>query len=103
MKEGLVSRFNDTFLETSTEMLRAIAHPIRLTIIDLLYTNEKLSVTEIYEALKIEQAIASHHLRILKDKKVVSVRRVGKKSYYFLRSEDFYTIVTALEILIQNK
>lgn len=99
MKESLESRFDADFLEIGTEVLRAIAHPIRLTIIDLLYKNEKLSVTEIYEALNIEQAIASHHLRILKDKRVVAARREGKKSYYYLRSADFYKIIMALEAL----
>lgn len=97
MKESLQSRFNADFLEIGTEVLRAIAHPIRLTIIDLLYKNDKLSVTEIYEALNIEQAIASHHLRILKDKRVVAARREGKKSYYYLRSEGFHKIILALE------
>lgn len=99
MKESLQSRFNADFLEMGTEVLRAIAHPIRLTIIDLLYKNDKLSVTEIYEALNIEQAIASHHLRILKDKRVVAARREGKKSYYYLRSEGFHKIILALESL----
>ena len=97
MKESLQSRFNADFLEIGTEVLRAIAHPIRLTIIDLLYKNDKLSVTEIYEALNIEQAIASHHLRILKDKRVVAARREGKKSYYYLLSEGFHKIILALE------
>lgn len=99
MKERLHSRYDVEFLETGTEVLRAIAHPIRLTIIDLLFRHEKLSVTEIYEALSIEQAIASHHLRILKDKKVVAARRDGKKSYYYLCSNDFYKIIDALETL----
>lgn len=99
MKESLQSRFDGEFLETTTEVLRAIAHPIRLTIIDLLFKHEKLSVTEIYETLNIEQAIASHHLRILKDKRVVAAKREGKKSYYYLRSNNFHQIVTALEDL----
>jgi DNA-binding transcriptional ArsR family regulator len=102
MKESLQSRYDADFLETGTEVLRAIAHPIRLTIIDLLYRNEKLSVTEIYEALVIEQAIASHHLRILKDKGVVSARRDGKKSYYYLCSNDYHKIIEALETLFMN-
>lgn len=102
MKESLQSRFELDFLEVGTEVLRAIAHPIRLTIIDLLFKNDKLSVTEIYEALNIEQAIASHHLRILKDKRVVAARREGKKSYYYLRSPDFHQIILALETLFSK-
>jgi len=99
MKGELESRFNADFLEVGTEVLRAIAHPIRLTIIDLLHEQKRLSVTEIYESLEIEQAIASHHLRILKDKKVVVAKRDGKKSYYSLCDDEFYIIVKTLEKL----
>lgn len=97
MKSKFISRFDETFLTTSTEMLRAIAHPIRLAIIDVLHKGEEMTVTEIYEALQIEQAIASHHLRILKDKKVVASKRDGKNSYYSLRSDDFANILAVLE------
>lgn len=97
MKNTFTSRFEQTFLDISTEVLRAIAHPIRIAIIDLLAQKGDLTVTEIYEALQIEQAIASHHLRILKDKKVVLSERQGKNSYYSLRSKDFSTILSVLE------
>ena len=52
-------------LETAASKLRAMAHPMRIAIIDLLTDNKKLTVTEIYENLNIEQASASHHLNIL--------------------------------------
>ncbi len=92
------THFKIEFLDNATETLRAVAHPIRLTIIDLLSKNGELSVTEIHERLDIEQAIASHHLRILKNKRVVRVNRVGKNSYYDLLHPDFQEIV---EILIR--
>ena len=84
------------FLEQSTEILRAVAHPMRLAIIDLLHDGKQLSVTEIYETLELEQAVASHHLRILKDRDVVQVRRDGKSSLYSLTNEDFYRIYEIL-------
>ncbi len=90
------THFNIGFLETATETLRAIAHPIRIAIIDLLHKQQSMSVTEIYEKLKIEQAIASHHLRILKDKKIVSVKRDGKNSFYFLANPHFYKVVETM-------
>ena len=55
-------------LESASEMLKAIAHPIRISIVNLLEGNKKLSVTEIFQLLNIEQAVASHHLSILKIK-----------------------------------
>ncbi len=90
------THFDEAFLEASTETLRAIAHPIRIAIIDLLHTHQKLSVTEIFKKLKIEQAIASHHLRILKNQDVVDVRRDGKNSYYALSKPEFYEILQTL-------
>ena len=80
-------------LRESSETLRAIAHPLRLRIIELLFENKQLSVTEIHEALDVEQAVASHHLRILKNKKVVDLERDGKNSLYFLINPAFYDIV----------
>ena len=94
------SRFEIDFLETSSEILRAIAHPIRIAIVDLLRAHPKLSVTEIHERLSIEQAIASHHLRILKDKKVLASKREGKNTFYFLKDAGFSEIVQTLEGLI---
>lgn len=90
------THFDETFLETSTEILRAIAHPIRIAMVDLLHTHQRLSVTEIFKKLKIEQAIASHHLRILKNQDVVDVQRDGKNSYYALCKPEFYEIVQTL-------
>jgi DNA-binding transcriptional ArsR family regulator len=88
------------FLEESTETMRAIAHPIRIAIIDLLHRKGKMSVTEIYESLDIEQAVASHHLRILKSRNVVSVQRDQKFSYYSLSDPGFFEIVQILGKLI---
>ncbi len=87
------THFNIKFLENATETLRAIAHPMRIAIVELLHRNHSMSVTEIYEQLEIEQAIASHHLRILKNKQVVQVSRQGKNSFYSLENEDFHTII----------
>ena len=67
-----------TKLEMAASKLRAIAHPMRIAIIDLLNEKPKMSVTEIYSKLDIEQASASHHLNILKNKGVLISKREGK-------------------------
>lgn len=90
------THFNIEFLENSTETLRAIAHPIRIAIIDMLHKRKQMTVTEIFEQLDIEQAIASHHLRILKTRDVVDVKRDGKNSIYYLTSVEYYTIIETL-------
>ena len=90
------THFDLQFLENATETLRAMAHPARLAIVDLLSKNEELSVTEIYEQLQIEQAVASHHLRILKNKQVVRVKRDGKNSLYALNQKEFASIIDVM-------
>ena len=86
-----------TKLELAASKLRAIAHPMRIAIIELLDENEKLSVTEIYSKLKIEQASASHHLNILKNKGVLASKRDGKKIYYSLKSSTLKEIIKCID------
>ena len=79
---------NEQTLETFTlaaEMLKAMAPPMRINIVSFLEDNQKLTVTEIYEHLGIEQAVTSHHLGILKSKGVLTSIREGKNTYYFLK------------------
>ena len=93
------TKFDEDFLEDASETLRVMAHPIRLAIIEILHRNGEQSVTKIYQALDIEQAVASHHLRIMKSKKVVTVRREGQHSIYALKDEDYCTIVALMHKL----
>ena len=84
-------------LEKAATMLKVMAHPIRLAIIDLLGVNSKMNVTEIYEALSIEQAAASHHLTLLKSKGLLSSERDGKNCVYFLKHDRITQIVSCIE------
>ena len=84
---------NISKLELAASKLRAISHPMRIAIIELLANGENLSVTEIYEALNIEQATASHHLNILKNKDVLVSKREGKKIFYSIKNMTLTEII----------
>ena len=83
-------------LELAASKLRAIAHPMRIAIIDLLTVNSKMTVTEIYEHLNIEQASASHHLNILKSKGLLNSKRDGKMIYYSLKFEHLTEVIDCI-------
>ncbi|PKQ63526.1 transcriptional regulator [Labilibaculum filiforme] len=83
-------------LEQAANMLKAIAHPMRIAILGYLEDGKKLTVTEIHELLKIEQSTTSHHLGILKDKGVLSSSREGKNTYYFLKHCSLSNIVDCI-------
>lgn len=80
-------------LEEAANMLKAIAHPLRISILNHLEGGKKLSVTEIHELLDIEQSTASHHLGILKDKGVLCSKREGKNTFYYLKDKKLSNIV----------
>lgn len=63
-------------------IFRAINHPLRLKILDMLHQQQKLTVTELYKGLKIEQAVVSQHLAILRRAGFVLTKRQGRQIYY---------------------
>ena len=87
---------NPESLERAANMLKAIAHPVRISIVGCLDDGKKKTVTEIHKQLGIEQATASHHLGILKDKGVLSSKREGKNTMYFLKHENLKTILSCI-------
>jgi DNA-binding transcriptional ArsR family regulator len=67
-------------------MLKAMAHPERLAIMNLMCMEKKdrLTVKCIYERLGLQQPIVSRHLNILKHAGVIKRQQEGQKVYYSL-------------------
>jgi DNA-binding transcriptional ArsR family regulator len=66
-----------------SELLKVISDPTRLRILCALFGGEKC-VHEVEEGLAISQPLASHHLRALREARLVQVRHEGTWSYYSL-------------------
>jgi len=88
--------FDLEHLEKAANRLKAMAHPLRIAIIEMLDTNGPLSVSAIFANLDIEQASASHHLNILKNRGILKSERIGKKIIYSLNNEIIGEIVQCL-------
>ncbi len=84
-------------LEKTGSRLYSLTHPMRIAIIELLLAKEKLSVTEIYKHLKIEQSPCSIHLKILKETGVLTSRRDGKKIMYSVNQKNLKKIIECVE------
>ena len=91
-----LKEINPETLEKAANMLKAMAHPIRFSIVGLLEDGKKLTVTEIHKKLGIEQSTASHHLVILKDRGVLSSRREGKNTWYFLKHANLKNVLSSI-------
>lgn len=77
-----MTTFNEARLQQASELLRAIAHPLRMQILAFIDEKKVINVSKIYNTLKLEQSITSQHLRILRSVGLVDTRRDGKFIYY---------------------
>src|SRR5687767_8448746 len=74
-------------VKKSSLILRALNHKLRQQILKLLEEQTKLTVTEIYIQLRLEQSVASQHLAILRRAGIVKTEREGKFIYYGLNHQ----------------
>jgi len=84
-------------LEKAAYILKSIAHPSRLAIINILSQQEWLAVSEISNELEIEQSLTSHHLNIMKMKGVLESKREGKNIKYKLKLTEVKEVISCIE------
>lgn len=63
-------------------VLRALNHKLRQQILKMIDESGKMTVTELYVKLRLEQSVASQHLAILRKAGFVKTERDGKFIYY---------------------
>ena len=68
------------------EFFRALAHPIRIEILEVLLRGER-SVQELQEILGVDQPVVSQQLAVLRAKNVVSSHKEGTSVRYLVRDE----------------
>ena len=95
-KISKILKIDASELQERAEMLKAMAHPTRIAMIEMLYEDKELTVSEIHNTLEIEQAVASNHLGILKNKNIVKCHRDGKKMYYSLKMQNVHNVVQCM-------
>jgi len=86
-------------LKKAALVLRALNHKLRQQILNLIETEKKITVTEIYVRLRLEQSVASQHLAILRRAGIVSTQRDGKFIYYtvnYKRIDEINAVVDQL-------
>lgn len=71
-------------LQAVAKILKTIAHPVKLEILEVLETEEPLDVSTICQRIGAECEISmmSHHLTKLKDNGILTSEKKGKQVYY---------------------
>lgn len=75
--------------------LKALADENRLTIA-LLLAEQELSVRDLQDVTGLSQTLVSHHLKLLRDHRLVSVRVSGRSNHYSLCCGELQGIIAAL-------
>lgn len=75
---------NTDLQKFKAEFFKALAHPLRIRILELLGDGEK-SVNELQTLLNSEGSAVSQQLSILRNKNIVSWRKEGTSVYYSLK------------------
>jgi DNA-binding transcriptional ArsR family regulator len=88
-------------LKKASLILRALNHKLRQQIVKMLDDKSKVTVTEIYQHLKLEQSVASQHLAILRRVGIVKTQREGKFVYYNINQERLEQIQKVVDQLLK--
>lgn len=81
-------------------VLRAINHKLRQQILKLIDEHGRITVTEIYVKLRLEQSVASQHLSILRKAGFVNTERDGKYIYYAVNTQRIQELNAFVESLL---
>lgn len=93
-------RLDFIHMKKSMLILRAINHKLRQQIIKLLDEKRKMTVTEIYVELRLEQSVTSQHLAILRRAGLVEAIREGKFIFYALNYKRIKEVNNFVEQLV---
>ena len=81
--------------EHVAEVMKAVAHPVRLQIIELLEKRE-MCVGDIVEAVGGKQAITSQQLNMMRDKGVLGSRREVNKVFYRIENKNVIRLLACI-------
>jgi len=84
--------------EIRSKIIKAMAHPVRLMLIDELKAGER-SFSSLFDLFELDKSTVSKHLLVLKEAGIVSSRKYGADMVYSLEVPcvtDFFGCVTAV-------
>ena len=84
------------------EFFKALAHPIRVRIVDCLRAGEK-GVNELSEMLRLEPANVSQQLTVLRLRNIVMGRKSGSSVYYSVSDQALFRLLDVAKEIFNNQ
>jgi len=89
-------------LELKAEILKALAQPTRLKILELLRNGEKC-ICEIVPAINGEQSNISHHISLMQKSHLVTTRKDGVRVMVKVRDPEIFDILDRVSAILKNQ
>lgn len=90
--EGLRTKIDPARLVKAAAVLKCVAHPIRLRIVELLEDGEK-TVGDLQAELGVTQSVTSQHLSQMRVRGLLAARRSGTQVYYGIANPDVVKVI----------
>ncbi len=90
-------RFEIEKLEGAAYLLKAVVHPTRLAVIDLLAQYKEMSVTDFTNVLDLSHALISHHLTDMRSKNILQTRREGQQIFYSIKEKSVLGLLKCIQ------
>ena len=94
---------DEIIFKIKADFLKALAHPVRLHIIEHLKNGQSASVGRLVGELGVEQSGLSRHLAILRDLGILEARQEKKNVYYTLHDHDIFKVLRPIAELLRKK
>ncbi len=88
--------------EFKAELFKALGHPIRLRILELLVSGEK-TVSELQTKLEIEASSVSQQLSLMRARQLVDARKNGTSVFYTVRDPLIFDLLVIARQIFQNQ
>ncbi len=88
--------------DRAARVLKAMAHPSRLKILQILADGEEYTPTELQQFLGCSQPLMSQQLKILQNEALIRVRKEGVQNFVKLQNPDFIKLFHCLEHHLHN-
>lgn len=89
-------------IKKAAMVLRSLNHKLRQEVIKTIHDSKRVTVTQLYVKLRLEQSVASQHLAILRRAGIVSTERDGKFIFYTINSSRIEEINGIVKNLVGN-
>lgn len=83
--------------DSASEMFKALGHPVRLRMVEGLMCGDGCNVTKIVSQLGLPQSTVSQHLGILRKSGILTYRKEGVKTCYYVTKKCIPNIIQALK------